>query len=919
MPPAPIRQRPAVSRSAAVAVTSLVLCSATLAPAAPAQDPGEQVVLLRLADPGRREHLLAQAREAVRQRTARPDLVRALVAEAQAAADTLGGWLAQHDAVPTAVLWSPPAVVLRIGPALLPELRRRPEVALVHDNRIADGALAVATNGQNHSADHVQNVLGLRGAGALLAHLDSGVQLQFPGGGVHPAFRDALGQSRVVAAYNLSAAPSASDDHGHGTMVAAIAAGRRWHPTSPLADDGFAPDAGIVVYRIASSSLTAPVATIAQGYQRVLADAIAGVHRPHAAICSFRGSPDPLAVDQRALDELAEVGDVVVVTAAGNDALAQPQPSALSQATVNGLAVGAVTPNAHAVAPFSTFGPMAGDGARTFPDLCAVGDGLTLPALQTNGVVTGQSGTSFAAPMVAGTALVLRAARPDLDALETRALLLHALQDVSAANPGLGRNHFGLGMLRTDLAAEDALALQPGGPGVIGLGTSTLPAPHLLRDTLQAGGPAAMHWQLDLKQGEDYAFTLAWWRGDTTTSQWADLDLALADPTGRLVAVARSPRNTYERLRFRAVQSGHHQLTVTATVLPAPSVKFALVAGPARGGGRQDGHYQTVGQGCAGTGPDPQRGIVLPAATTGGGRTQFPLASGPLTLQQSFAGTAFGGPTTITALAFRRAGDQSHSPGWRAQVEVRMGYTSLLAAQLAPNLSQNRNGSMTTALPPTWLDLRPAAGIPDPGEFDYVVPLAQPFTYDPQQGHLLLEVQLLGNNQNNAPADCWLDAHQGPGHGRAYSFVVGGTTFTLTDDRTTTVAVLTAASIGAVPRLDWRSAPMPGGTLQVILRQAAPSAPTVLLQGHVDTNWNGQPLPWELGGLGAPGCVLRLQPDALLAVLTDAAGATELALPLPADPALVGLTVLHQFATLDAAANALGLTLSDAGWGLVGG
>src|SRR5690606_32332190 len=62
------------------------------------------------------------------------------------------------------------------------------------------------------------------------------------------------------------------------------------------------------------------------------------------------------------------------------------------------------------------------------------------------------SGTSYAAPMVAGVAALIRQAAPALSALETKVLLLDATR-----SRGPVRNLYGIGFLQADAATQAAL------------------------------------------------------------------------------------------------------------------------------------------------------------------------------------------------------------------------------------------------------------------------------------------------------------------------------------------------------------------------------------------------------------------------------------------------------------------------------
>ena len=124
---------------------------------------------------------------------------------------------------------------------------------------------------------------------------------------------------------------------------------------------------------------------------------------------------------------------------------------------------------------------------------------------------------------------------------------------------------------------------------------------------------------------------------------------------------------------------------------------------------------------------------------------------------------------------------------------------------------------------------------------------------------------------------------------------------------------------GAVPAFDLAGSPAPGSSLTARLTQAAPRAAAVLLSGVSDSTWAGGNLPFDLGGLGATNCALLVSTEFPLRTQTDANGRATTGLPIPADSNLVGLRLYHQFAVLDAGANALGLALSNAFATTVGG
>ena len=88
-----------------------------------------------------------------------------------------------------------------------------------------------------------------------------------------------------------------------------------------------------------------------------------------------------------------------------------------------------------------------------------------------------------------------------------------------------------------------------------------------------------------------------------------------------------------------------------------------------------------------------------------------------------------------------------------------------------------------------------------------------------------------------------------------------------------------------------------------------PSSLAVLVSGYSDTAGGGVSLPAPLPN--APGCSVLVSPDVMLAASTSAAGGATRGFAVPNNSALAGFAVFHQWVVLDAAANALGLTVSN--------
>jgi len=124
---------------------------------------------------------------------------------------------------------------------------------------------------------------------------------------------------------------------------------------------------------------------------------------------------------------------------------------------------------------------------------------------------------------------------------------------------------------------------------------------------------------------------------------------------------------------------------------------------------------------------------------------------------------------------------------------------------------------------------------------------------------------------------------------------------------------------GPVPQLTNAGVPETGTSFDVELQDAKPSANCWLLHGISDSTYGALTLPFDLGVIGAPTCYLLASGEVVIPATTTASGTAAVAISLPNDPRLVGTVFFNQWIIADAAANSLGLYLSDAGRGTVGG
>jgi subtilisin family serine protease len=248
--------------------------------------------------------------------------------------------------------------------------------------------------------------------------------------GVSPTHPDLAG--RVLSGWNFVAGNAdTTDDAGHGTYVAGIIAGS--HDRSRAF--GVAPSALILPVKILDASATGSTANFVSGVTYAVQAGARVINISAGGVLNSRALADAIAD--------AEAQGVVVVSSAGNGGADQPiYPAALS--TV--LAVGATTRD-DTVAAFSSTGAyvdLAAPGVE-IPSTWHTPDGIDTYAVA--------SGTSAAAPFVAGAAALLLSANPSLHAAEVRELLTESALDLGL--DGIDARS-GFGRLDVDLAVGKA-------------------------------------------------------------------------------------------------------------------------------------------------------------------------------------------------------------------------------------------------------------------------------------------------------------------------------------------------------------------------------------------------------------------------------------------------------------------------------
>jgi hypothetical protein len=253
---------------------------------------------------------------------------------------------------------------------------------------------------------------GHTGAGATVAVLDSGIDA------THPDLADAVAQARDFTGSDSGTV----DKFGHGTHVASIITG------SGAASDatfvGVAPDARLLIGKVLNDVGSGAESGVIAGMEWAVSQ---GADVVNLSLSSQKPSDGNTPLDL-AVNELTAQSGTLFVVSAGNTGPRVPSVGSPGAADA-ALTVGAVSKQDE-LADFSSRGPRLGDAAIK-PDITAPGVDIVAARAAGSGLGTPVSesyqrlsGTSMAAPHVAGAAAILAGQYPDLKADDLKALLM---------------------------------------------------------------------------------------------------------------------------------------------------------------------------------------------------------------------------------------------------------------------------------------------------------------------------------------------------------------------------------------------------------------------------------------------------------------------------------------------------------------
>ncbi|UCD93983.1 MAG: S8 family peptidase [Candidatus Zixiibacteriota bacterium] len=366
--------------------------------------------------------------------------------------------------------WIAPAVSFRIPVTMLAELMSLPGVASVIEDAPVEFIKPVETIPRAVKAGDVRSHLtslnipalwrrGLNGRGRLVCNFDTGVE------GTHPALqerwrgRHASNAASWFAPSSIDTMPF--DKTGHGTHTMGLMVG-----AAESDSFGVAPGA---------EWIAAAVIDQGQTLSRTISDILAGFEwaaDPDGDPSTIDDMPDvllnswgiPTSVMEpcdptfyQAIDNVEAAG-VVTIFAAGNEG---PNPQSLripanrAGSPLNSFAVGAIDDATNIVADFSSRGPSSCDATQKKPEVVA--PGVAIFSSTKGGTYIFKSGTSMAAPLIAGMVALLRQYNPDATVEEIKTAIIQSSRDLG---PNGEDNDYGHGLPDAELA----LSLVPAPP-----------------------------------------------------------------------------------------------------------------------------------------------------------------------------------------------------------------------------------------------------------------------------------------------------------------------------------------------------------------------------------------------------------------------------------------------------------------------
>ncbi|MEO3817553.1 S8 family serine peptidase [Plantactinospora sp. B24E8] len=393
---------------------------------------------------------------------------------------------------------------------------------------------------------------GSTGRGVRVAVLDTGYDPS------HPDLAN-----RVVASRSFIPGDDIVDQDGHGTHTASTVAGTG--AASGGTERGVAPDADLVIGKVLDDNGGGSISGIIAGMEWAARTEHARVINMSLGVSDWRTQDDPLS---QALNQLsAETGALFVVSAgnSGQDSYTLGAPGTADAA----LTVGAVDA-ADQLAIFSSAGPrMTDDGLK--PDISAPGVDVLAARSQHmswgEGYYRLESGTSMAAPHVAGAAVLLAEKHPEW----SRQQIKDALMGTSTRTPDYNAYQAGTGRLNLAAAYHQDQVIATGSvdAGLIkwSPGTKRQPITRTITYTNTTNAPLTLELSVDGGASPAGTFTAGVERVTVPAGGKSTVDVVV-DPEGlapgqyTAQVTARYAAGQVHTAVGVSVESEKHELTV---------------------------------------------------------------------------------------------------------------------------------------------------------------------------------------------------------------------------------------------------------------------------------------------------------------------------------------------------------------------
>jgi len=285
---------------------------------------------------------------------------------------------------------------------------------------------------------------GITGAGRLVCSFDTGVEES------HPALTSKWRghEASLASSWMSTIAPDSLpyDKSGHGTHTMGIMVGSAGSDTVGVAPGAQWITAGVIDQ---GKALSATISDILLAFQWALnpdGDATTTDDVPDVILNSW-GVPSSLfgpcdATFWGAIDNVEAAG-IVAVFAAGNEG-PDPQtirnPASRASSPINSFCVGAVDDN-KVVGDFSSRGPAVCGSENIKPEVVA--PGVAIRSCAKGGGYVLMTGTSMAAPYIAGMVALARQYNPDATVEEIKWALINSAEDLGAVGED---NDYGFGL-----------------------------------------------------------------------------------------------------------------------------------------------------------------------------------------------------------------------------------------------------------------------------------------------------------------------------------------------------------------------------------------------------------------------------------------------------------------------------------------